>query len=705
MNLVSSVSFASVVFAGGLAGGSVLRRRRHIGDWAFAAGMIALAAEDICIGFAADPAISPSDMVLWQQWRLCAASFLPGAWLLFSLSYARGNAREFIARWRLPLILAFLVPPVLALVFRQNLVDGLRQAGAVPHWVYHLGWSGITLNILLLAGAIVILLNLERTFRASVGTMRWRIKFMLMGVGLLFVVRVFTTSQGTLFRGVDLSVEGLNAGTVLVASLLALRSFFRTGRIDLDVYPSHTVLQGSLTVLLAGIYLTIVGICAKLVAQFGGGDVFGFEALLILISLVLFVVLLQSDRVRMRLGRFVSRHFQRPLYDYRTVWRRFTEATAAHVDQSELCRSLVKLVAEVFQSLSVAIWLVDDKNGTMTLSASTFLSDVKARELAPGGAEAAEVIAYFQANPQPLDLESSTSACAALVKRMHPSQFLTRENRVCLPMVVHGEVVALLIVGDHVGGIDFSTQDFDMLKCVGDHATVALLNVQLSQKILETKELEAFQTMAAFFVHDLKNAASTLGLMLKNLPVHFEDPAFREDALRGVSKSVDHINHVIGRLSLLRHELKIRPVETDLNELVEESIGGMESGSDFSIVREFGSLPRMTLDREQISKVVTNLALNAKESMSGRGKIRIATAHRNGWAVLSVADTGCGMAPDFVKRSLFRPFQTTKKNGLGIGMFQSKMIVDVHGGRLEVSSEPGQGSTFQVFLPLQGKPG
>ena len=259
----------------------------------------------------------------------------------------------------------------------------------------------------------------------------------------------------------------------MVATLLALRSFFRTGQIDLDVYPSHTLLQGSLTVLLAGIYLTIVGVCARLVAHFGGSEVFGFEALLGLISLVLLVILLQSDRLRMRLGRFVSRHFQRPLYDYRAVWRRFTEGTSSPIDQAELCRSLVKLVAEVFQSLSVAIWLVDDRKETMALAASTFLSDAKARELALGKSEVGEVIGYFQENPQPLDLESSKTPASAFLRRMHPSQFLDRENRVCLPLIARGDIVALMIVGDHVGGVAFSTQDFDMLKCVGDHATPA----------------------------------------------------------------------------------------------------------------------------------------------------------------------------------------------------------------------------------------
>ena len=64
---------------------------------------------------------------------------------------------------------------------------------------------------------------------------------------------------------------------------------------------------------------------------------------------------------------------------------------------------------------------------------------------------------------------------------------------------------------------------------------------------------------------------------------------------------------------------------------------------------------------------------------------------------------GCGMSPDFIARSLFRPFQTTKKNGLGIGMFQSKMIVEAHGGRIAVASQPGAGTTFQVFLPAKNK--
>jgi len=67
--------------------------------------------------------------------------------------------------------------------------------------------------------------------------------------------------------------------------------------------------------------------------------------------------------------------------------------------------------------------------------------------------------------------------------------------------------------------------------------------------------------------------------------------------------------------------------------------------------------------------------------------------------VLAVRDTGCGMSREFVEQSLFQPFRTTKRRGLGIGLFQSKMIVEAHEGRIEVESEEGKGSTFRVLLP------
>jgi putative PEP-CTERM system histidine kinase len=228
-----------------------------------------------------------------------------------------------------------------------------------------------------------------------------------------------------------------------------------------------------------------------------------------------------------------------------------------------------------------------------------------------------------------------------------------------------------------------------------------LLNAQLSQKLLQAKELEAFQTMSAFFVHDLKNTASTLNLMLQNLPVHFDNPDFREDALRGMAKTCEHINHLISRLSLLRHDLQIKPMASDLSQVVSEVLANWDGIAGVALVKNLRPCPATLLDHEQIAKVVTNLVINASEAVSQSGEIRIETSQSHGWSVLLVADNGCGMTPEFLSRALFRPFQTTKKKGLGIGMFQSKMIVEAHGGRIEVESEVRKGTTFRVLLPLE----
>ena len=120
--------------------------------------------------------------------------------------------------------------------------------------------------------------------------------------------------------------------------------------------------------------------------------------------------------------------------------------------------------------------------------------------------------------------------------------------------------------------------------------------------------------MSAFFVHDLKNAAASLNLMLKNLPVHFDDPAFREDALRGVGNTARRIDEMIARLSALRQRPDFKPVEADLNQLVADAIDGLDELRGVELTRELQPLPGILADREQIRSVVTNLLLNARDA-------------------------------------------------------------------------------------------
>jgi len=348
----------------------------------------------------------------------------------------------------------------------------------------------------------------------------------------------------------------------------------------------------------------------------------------------------------------------------------------------------------------VTIWLVETDKHTFGLGASTSISKSMATEVLPTYDESTLVRAQFETGTDPVDFELIDPPWAQALRRWNPSAFPRGGHRVCLPIIGRGDLLGIVVMGDRVAGAPFSVQDFDMLRCVGDHAAANLYNVQLSQKLVQAKELEAFQTMATFFVHDLKNAASTLKLMLQNLPIHFDDPEFRADALRGTAKTVSHIDNLIGRLGALRHELKVQPVLMDLNEVVSQTLSNLETGSGLQLEKNFAPLPKVLIDKEQFGKVVTNLALNAVEASRKNTSIKISTGQKNEWVVLSVSDQGCGMTAEFMSQSLFKPFKTTKKAGLGIGMFQSKLIVEAHAGRVAVSSQVGIGSTFEISLPV-----
>ncbi len=547
-------------------------------------------------------------------------------------------------------------------------------------------------------------MNLEETFRASAGTKRWRIKFLVLGTGVVFGARIYAQSQALLYSGYDLALTRIESSALLIGCTFVAIAYLRSGFAEIDVYPSHAVLQRSVTVLLAGGYLFVVGVLAQIVAHLGGAGTLQTQAFLVLLGTAVLAVLLISDRFRQSLHQFVSRHFKRPQHrpqhDFRKIWTIMAQRMSTLLDQGGLCAATAKLISETFNVLSVTTWLNDEQSGRLMLGASTSDASPTASDLDPGFAASGPVLKGLRELVDPFDLEKVEEDWAATLRRMSSTQFHQGGDRFCVPLLAGERLLGVVILADRVNGTPYTMEELDLLKCIGNQVAAGLLNLRFAEELVLAKQLEAFQTMSAFFVHDLKNLGSSLSLMLQNLPVHFDDPEYREDALHGIATTVNRIDELTGRLSTLRNKLELMPVESDLNQLVIEALETLSWASEVELVRELHPLPNILADPEQLQNVVTNLLLNARDVVGQGGQVRVITSQEDGQAVLAIADNGCGMSPAFLRGSLFRPFHTTKKKGLGIGLFQSRRIVEAHRGSIQVESELGKGTTFRVILPL-----
>ena len=688
--MTMTVAFVAAFVAVLLALASVLRKNPTIATWSFAAGMTALGADALFTGFA----LGADDLEQTLQWLTRAAvakSFVPLGWLAFSLTYSRGDASTFLRRWKIALGVAALLPVTSWLGTPLRLVD---TGGQAPQLLF--SDAGKLLNGALLLASVLILTNIEQTFRASVGTMRWRIKFVLVALAVIFGSRIYVRTQALLFSAPDLGLIGIEPLSVLIGCVCFVLAYTRSGWKEIDVYPSLAILRSSVTVVVVGLYLFLVGVVAQLARRFGGAEYLQFQAIVVFGGMAGLIVLLLSDRVRQGIQRWAVRHFRRSEHDALRVWTQLSGRLATVSDRSALCAAAARSVSETFEALSVNVWLVSDGEHHLSLVASTQHGTRVGEDIE--GASAA--VSMGLSRPAgPFDLDALSDEWAVEFRQLNPVTFAHGGRRLCVPLRAAGEPIGALVLSDRVNGADYSVEELDLIRCIGAQITSVMWNLRLAAEVGRAREFEAFRTVSAFFVHDLKNAAASLNLMLNNLPVHFDDPAFRADALRAVGNTARRIDDMITRFNALRHVPDLRATEADLNQIVAEALRGVGELPAVKLTADLRPLPPILADREQVQSVVTNLVLNARDALSTGGAIQVRTSCEGDCVVVSVADNGCGMSRAFVRESLFRPFQSTKAKGLGIGLFQSRRIVEAHGGQVSVESEPGRGTTFRVMFP------
>jgi putative PEP-CTERM system histidine kinase len=241
-------------------------------------------------------------------------------------------------------------------------------------------------------------------------------------------------------------------------------------------------------------------------------------------------------------------------------------------------------------------------------------------------------------------------------------------------------------------------EDFDLLRVVGRQLASYLAENAGQEALAEAGRFDEFNRRIAFVMHDVKNLASQLGLLARNAEQHAENPAFRKDMLVTLRNSADKLNALLARLSRYGSPTvdTLDAVEADL--LAVDVLLGFRSQHEVVLVEHE---PCVVAGRRQaLEQVLVHLVQNAIDTSPSDTPVFIRVAVEGPNGVIEVTDTGEGMSPEFVRSRLFKPFDSTKSGGFGIGAYEARELVRAMRGRLDVESREGVGSRFTIRLPL-----
>ncbi len=232
--------------------------------------------------------------------------------------------------------------------------------------------------------------------------------------------------------------------------------------------------------------------------------------------------------------------------------------------------------------------------------------------------------------------------------------------------------------------------------------------IRMEEEVRRMGELAAIGQLAASIAHELRNPLSSIKGAAQFLQKEYEDHGSIVEFLSIIIEEVNGLSKLTTEFLDFARPVRLELKPVSLNKLVEKTLQLMSVHitDNNVVVREMlsRSLPSVPADAEQLEQVLKNIVINALQAMPDGGALTVETGRAaSGGAYVSVTDTGIGIPPDKIER-IFQPFVTTKTKGTGLGLSVVHKIVENHGGRVEVTSEVGKGSTFRVLLPKAGAP-
>ena len=258
------------------------------------------------------------------------------------------------------------------------------------------------------------------------------------------------------------------------------------------------------------------------------------------------------------------------------------------------------------------------------------------------------------------------------------------------PRRVAASVRVIAEGGARMGAL-VSLRDLDSIERIGSELAVS-------------ERLAALGRITAGVAHEVKNPLNSMRLWLENLRESLPaDPAAAQQAVNILDKEIDRLDRVVKTFLDFTRPVELHLEDTDLAEMLGEVVAlampQIQRAKVQVAVEQPQNVPAARVDRQLIKQALLNLVLNACDAMNAGGKLTLAIRRRGDLALLSISDTGHGIAPEN-RRKIFELFFTTRPGGNGLGLATTFRIVQIHSGSIDFQSEVGRGTSFFIELPL-----
>ncbi len=609
-----------------------------------------------------------------------------GAWLLFLLNLLGADGAVARQRTLSPLR----VGAMLAWAAAASLLATQWARGDGDEFTQ---WQIAVALALALAGLLLV----EQLFRNLGEGSRWNAKPVCMGLACVFGFDLYLYAEGLLFGRFDSDVFSFRS----VAHTLAMPLLFVASRRGANwitrLQVSHAAAFHSATLVLAGGYLLFMAAIGYYVRWFGGDWGRALQLGLLVAGLAMLGMLVFSGSLRAWLRVFVSKNFYSYRYDYREEWLRFTALLSANRSPQEMGGLIVQGLANMVECPAGSLWL-------RSMSSSTYHQAAAWNTVALTQTEGDDspLCGFLRDKGWVIDLDEYRSSPRRYEQLSLPTWLLGTPNGwLVVPLMAGDDLHAFVVLARSRTSIKLNWEVLDLLKTAGRQAAGHLAQMQATEALVEARKFDAFNKMSAFVVHDLKNIVAQLSLMLKNAERLHENREFQQDMLLTVASSLEKMK----RLMLQLREGATPPGGShgvELAPLVEKLVT-MAHAQGRNLHAETGTSaePLSTRGHEdRLERVLGHLVQNALDATPAPGRVWIKTGRHSGQVRVEVGDTGSGMSEDFVRTRLFRPFNTTKASGMGIGSYESSQYIRELGGSIEVDSAPGRGTVITILLPL-----